>query len=132
LDARRLDPERDVVPGQFEGYRDLDGIAHDSLTETFVAARLWEDTDRWRDVPFLLRTGKRMARSAQRVSLWPRARGLFGSLPEHGNVVSWSLSGSGSLEIALVTKEPGPASCAPRWTSSTCRWLLGQTAADDV
>jgi glucose-6-phosphate 1-dehydrogenase len=67
------------------------------------------DTDRWRDVPFLLRTGKRMARSAQRVSLWLRApEGPFGSLPPHGNVVSLSLSGSGSLEIALVTKEPGP------------------------
>jgi glucose-6-phosphate 1-dehydrogenase len=106
---RPLDPERDVVLGQFEGYRDLDGVAHDSLTETFVAARLWVDTDRWRDVPFLLRTGKRMARSAQRVSLWLRApEGPFHSLPEHGNVVSLSLSGSGSLEIALVTKEPGP------------------------
>ena len=30
-------------------------------TDTFVAARLWVDNDRWRGVPFLLRTGKRLA-----------------------------------------------------------------------
>jgi glucose-6-phosphate 1-dehydrogenase len=106
---RPLDPARDVVLGQFEGYRNLDGVAEDSRTETFVAARLWVDTDRWRGVPFLLRTGKRMATSAQRVSLWLRTPdGPLDTVPEHGNVVSFSLSGSGSLEIALVVKEPGP------------------------
>ncbi|MDQ1663935.1 MAG: glucose-6-phosphate 1-dehydrogenase [Blastococcus sp.] len=106
---RPLDADRDVVLGQFDGYRDLPGVAEDSRTETFVAARLWVDTDRWRGVPFLLRTGKRMTRSAQRVSLWLRTPdGPLGSLPEHGNVVSFSLSGSGSIEIALLVKEPGP------------------------
>ena len=62
---RPLDPG-EVVLGQFEGYKETDGVADDSTTDTFVAARLWVDTDRWRDVPFLLRTGKRMAASAQR------------------------------------------------------------------
>ena len=38
-------------------------------TDTYVAARLWIDNDRWRGVPFLLRTGKRLAQSHQRVSL---------------------------------------------------------------
>jgi glucose-6-phosphate 1-dehydrogenase len=106
---RPLDPERDVVLGQFEGYRDIDGVADDSTTDTFVAARLWVDTDRWRDVPFLLRTGKRMARSAQRVSLLLRnPEGPVRTVPDHGNVVSLSLSGSGALDIGLVAKEPGP------------------------
>jgi glucose-6-phosphate 1-dehydrogenase len=106
---RPLDPERDVVLGQFEGYRDLDGVADGSTTDTFVAARLWVDTDRWRDVPFLLRTGKRMARSAQRVSLWLRTpEGPVDAVPDQGNVLSLSLSGSGSLDISLVTKKPGP------------------------
>jgi glucose-6-phosphate 1-dehydrogenase len=106
---RPLDPARDVVLGQFEGYRDIDGIADDSTTDTFVAARLWVDTDRWRDVPFLLRTGKRMAESSQRVSLLLRTPdGPVETLPDHGNVLSLSLSGSGSIDIGLVTKEPGP------------------------
>src|SRR3712207_1193001 len=65
---RPLDPA-DVVLGRFEGYRDLDGVADDSRTDTFVAARLEVDTDRWRGVPFLLRTGKRMAEGHQQVTL---------------------------------------------------------------
>jgi glucose-6-phosphate 1-dehydrogenase len=106
---RPLDPQRDVVLGQFTGYRDIEGIADDSTTDTFVAARLWVDSDRWRDVPFLLRTGKRMAESSQRVSLLLRTPdGPVETLPDHGNVLSLSLSGSGSIDIALVTKEPGP------------------------
>jgi glucose-6-phosphate 1-dehydrogenase len=106
---RPLDPARDVVLGQFEGYRDIDGVAEDSTTDTFIAARLWVDTDRWRGVPFLLRTGKRLAESHQRVSLLLRTpEGPVDTVPGHGNVVSLSLSGSGALDIGLVAKEPGP------------------------
>jgi|tagenome__1003787_1003787.scaffolds.fasta_scaffold20965453_3 glucose-6-phosphate 1-dehydrogenase len=106
---RPLDPHQDVVLGQFEGYRDIDGIADDSSTDTFIAARLWVDSDRWRGVPFLLRTGKRLAESSQRVSLILRTpEGPVDTVPGHGNVVSLSLSGSGALDIGLVTKEPGP------------------------
>ena len=103
---RPLDPA-DVVLGQFEGYRQTDGVADDSTTDTFVAARLWVDTDRWRDVPFLLRTGKRMAASAQRVSLVFRE-------PEgpvrtgYPSVLAFDLSGSGALELQLIVKQPGP------------------------
>ncbi|MGY1747387.1 glucose-6-phosphate dehydrogenase [Blastococcus sp. SYSU D00695] len=109
LDAfRPLDPD-EVVLGQFEGYTDLDGVADDSATDTFVAARLWVDTDRWRDVPFLLRTGKRMAASEQRVSLvLRRPDGPVPDVPGHGNVLTLSLSGSGAVELRLVAKQPGP------------------------
>jgi glucose-6-phosphate 1-dehydrogenase len=106
---RPLDPARDVVLGQYEGYRDLPAVADDSTTDTFVAARLWVDTDRWQGVPFLLRTGKRMARSGQQVSLLLRPPdGPVACLPQHGNVVGLSLSGSGALDVGLITKEPGP------------------------
>ena len=99
----------DVVLGQFTGYRDLDDVADDSTTDTFVAARLWIDTDRWRGVPFLLRTGKRMADSQQRVTLvMRRPEGPVGTLPGGGNTVSLSLSGAGALDLGLVAKRPGP------------------------
>jgi glucose-6-phosphate 1-dehydrogenase len=105
---RPLDPAH-VVLGQFEGYRDLDDVADDSRTDTFVAARLEVDTDRWRGVPFLLRTGKRMAESHQRVTLvMRRPDGPAGVLPGGGNTVSLSLSGAGELRLGLVTKRPGP------------------------
>jgi glucose-6-phosphate 1-dehydrogenase len=104
---RPLDPA-EVVLGQFEGYRDIDGIAADSTTDTFAAARLWIDTDRWRGVPFLLRTGKQLAESAQRVNLVMRpVDGPLTDVPAQGNVITFSLAGSGELEAGLVVKQPG-------------------------
>ncbi|MBY3553181.1 glucose-6-phosphate dehydrogenase (NADP(+)) [Modestobacter lapidis] len=105
---RPLSPE-DVVLGQFDGYTDIDGIAADSQTDTFVAARLWVDTDRWHGVPFVLRTGKKLGGDAQRVSLLlRRPDGPVASVPGAGNVVSLSLSGEGAIDLRLVTKKPGP------------------------
>jgi glucose-6-phosphate 1-dehydrogenase len=54
---RTVDPA-DVVRGQYVGYRDEDGVASDSDTETFVALRLESDSWRWSGVPFLIRAGK--------------------------------------------------------------------------
>jgi glucose-6-phosphate 1-dehydrogenase len=53
------DPSR-YVRGQYEGYRQVDGVAPDSDTETYVALRLEVDNWRWAGVPFFIRTGKRL------------------------------------------------------------------------
>jgi glucose-6-phosphate 1-dehydrogenase len=53
------DPAR-YVRGQYDGYRDIDGVAPDSTTETYAALRLDIDNWRWSGVPFLLRTGKHL------------------------------------------------------------------------
>ncbi|MBO3085276.1 glucose-6-phosphate dehydrogenase [Cellulomonas fengjieae] len=104
---RPLDPADDVVLGQFDGYRDIDDVPDDSTTDTFVAARLWVDTERWRGVPFLLRTGKRMGASAQQVTLVLRTPDeLFGS-PVGPNRVIVSLAGSGNLQVTTTVKKPG-------------------------
>jgi glucose-6-phosphate 1-dehydrogenase len=54
---RPLTP-RNVVRGQFQGYRKEDGVAPDSQVETFAAVRLHIDSWRWQDVPVLIRAGK--------------------------------------------------------------------------
>jgi glucose-6-phosphate 1-dehydrogenase len=54
-------PEADpahYVRGQYDGYRDIDGVAADSETETYAALRLEIDNWRWSGVPFYIRTGK--------------------------------------------------------------------------
>ena len=48
------------VRGQYEGYRDIDGVAADSTTETYAALRLDIDNWRWSGVPFFIRTGKKL------------------------------------------------------------------------
>jgi glucose-6-phosphate 1-dehydrogenase len=104
---RPLDPT-EVVLGQFEGYKDIEGVGKRSTRDTFVAARLWIDNDRWRGVPFLLRTGKRMAESHQRVSIILREpKGTLDDVPKSGNVLSFELAGDGAISLALVAKRPG-------------------------
>jgi glucose-6-phosphate 1-dehydrogenase len=48
------------VRGQYDGYRDVDGVARDSQTETYAAVRLEIDNWRWAGVPWFIRTGKRL------------------------------------------------------------------------
>jgi glucose-6-phosphate 1-dehydrogenase len=55
------------------GYREEDGVSPDSQTETFVALKLFLDNWRWQDVPFYLRTGKRLARQASEITIQFRA-----------------------------------------------------------
>jgi glucose-6-phosphate 1-dehydrogenase len=50
--------EGEEVPG----YREEEGVAPDSMTDTYVAAKLWVDNWRWADTPFYIRTGKRLPR----------------------------------------------------------------------
>jgi glucose-6-phosphate 1-dehydrogenase len=61
-----LDP-KEVVRGQFRGYRDENGVAKDSQVETFVALRMYIDTWRWADVPFYIRAGKNLPITATEV-----------------------------------------------------------------
>lgn len=69
---RRISPDQVghyAVRGQYypgiingvesKGYRQENGIAPDSNTETFAAVKFYLDNERWQDVPFYVRTGKK-------------------------------------------------------------------------
>jgi glucose-6-phosphate 1-dehydrogenase len=58
-----------TVRGQYEGYRDVDGVPSDSTVETFVAVSLTADTWRWAGVPILIRAGKTMPVTATEISI---------------------------------------------------------------
>ncbi|MFQ6098618.1 MAG: glucose-6-phosphate dehydrogenase, partial [Armatimonadota bacterium] len=87
----REDCERFVVRGQYAastidgkmvpGYRNEDGVAPDSRTETYVALRFFVDNWRWGGVPFYIRTGKRLPTRATEVVVHfkPTPHRLFGS-----------------------------------------------------
>jgi glucose-6-phosphate 1-dehydrogenase len=53
------DPEH-YVRGQYDGYRQIEGVASDSTTETYAALKLEIENWRWSGVPFFIRTGKRL------------------------------------------------------------------------
>ncbi len=83
LKAVRRIPEDDVehyaVRGQYErgwvwgeeveGYREGKDVASDSVTETFVALKVFVDNWRWAGVPFYIRAGKRMPKKATEIAI---------------------------------------------------------------
>jgi glucose-6-phosphate 1-dehydrogenase len=66
--VRPADPER-FVRGQYQGYRDVDGVAADSTTETYAALELEIDNWRWYGVPFFVRAGKCLPAKATEVNV---------------------------------------------------------------
>ena len=79
--------QHQVVRGQYiagslgnealPAYRDEHGVAKGSMTETFIAARLFVDNFRWSGVPFYVRTGKRLARKSTEIVI------QFREMPKH-------------------------------------------------
>ena len=66
--VRAADPQR-YVRGQYEGYREIEGVAKDSTTETYAALELEIDNWRWAGVPFFIRAGKEMPVKATEVNV---------------------------------------------------------------
>ena len=99
----------DVVRGQYEGYRDEEGVDDDSEVETFVAVRVHVDNDRWRGVPFLLRTGKAMAATRRTATLFFRApEPLFDERQDGDDRLVLELGEAPEVTAALHVKRPGP------------------------
>ena len=103
-----------VVEGQeVPGYRDEERVAPASAVETFVALRAWIDNARWKDVPFFLRTGKRLPHRATDVTIVLRESGrrLFeasgiGRLPAHH--LALRIQPDEGISLVFRAKEPGP------------------------
>ena len=58
-----------VVRGQYRGYRDVKGVRPDSMTETYVAVKLFVDSWRWAGVPIYIRAGKCLPLTAAEVTV---------------------------------------------------------------
>jgi glucose-6-phosphate 1-dehydrogenase len=76
-----IDPDRGVR-GQYRGYTDIDGVAKDSATETFVALRVEIDNWRWAGVPIFLRAGKALAERVTEVRLFTHRVPSLAFLPD--------------------------------------------------
>ena len=106
---RPLDPKQ-VVRGQFRGYRDEPGVAPDSQVETFAALCLHIDTWRWAGVPFYIRTGKCLPITATEVivGLKPPPVAIFDeSNPAQSNYFRFRLSPEVVISAGARVKRPG-------------------------
>ncbi len=109
----KIEPH-DVVRGQYVGYRDIEGVAHDSQTETFIALKCYIDNWRWAGVPFYLRTGKRLAEGARVISIafkepprsmFPPGSGIGDHGPDH---LTFDLADRAKMSLSFYGKRPGP------------------------
>lgn len=117
-DLRPIAPS-DVVYGQYDGYRDEEGVDPHSQTPTYAAVRVWIDNERWRGVPFIMRTGKALAdgRRIVTVALHESGCEIFGCAGAHerpSNELVFDLGDDPSLAIEVRVKQPGPTSAITR------------------
>jgi glucose-6-phosphate 1-dehydrogenase len=113
---RPLTPQ-DIVLGQYgsgmtqsdpvPGYQMEDGVADDSMTETFAALRVFVDTERWQNVPFYIRTGKRLhKRHADIKVVFRQQDNVFGGRREP-NVVVIRIQPDEGIALAMNVQKPG-------------------------
>lgn len=100
-------------------YREEEGVAPDSRTETYVALRTEVENWRWAGVPFLLRTGKRMPRRVTEVAVTFKlpplklfqtveCEGDFCDLSEaHPNVLAFRIQPGEGISLSFSAKRPG-------------------------
>jgi glucose-6-phosphate 1-dehydrogenase len=123
---RAADVDRQFVRGQYgpglidgdvvPGYRSEEHIDPNSRTETFVAARLLVDNWRWTDVPFYLRTGKRLAKKDSEIVVTFRhiPYSLFSSagltrMPP--NILAFRIQPEEGISLRFQAKRPGSKLC---------------------
>jgi glucose-6-phosphate 1-dehydrogenase len=91
------------------GYREEQGVSPQSRTETFVAAKLLIDNWRWANVPFYLRTGKRLAkRTTEIVIQFKRApHVVFRGREAEANRLILNIQPDEGISISFGAKRPG-------------------------
>ena len=100
-----------AVDGQpVKGYLEEDNVPADSRAETFVALRAHINNWRWANVPFFLRTGKRLQRRQSEIVI-EFADMPFSIIPtgprNYGNRLVIQLQPEESIQLQMLAKEPG-------------------------
>ncbi|HEY0613341.1 MAG TPA: glucose-6-phosphate dehydrogenase [Candidatus Elarobacter sp.] len=123
--VRPIEPVRvtlDTARGQYDagsiagkpvpGYRDEPDVRPDSNTETYAAVKFWIDNWRWADVPFYVRSGKRLARKNSEIAIRFRSlpHRLFGDAGDNvdNNVLVMKIQPEEGISLRFNAKVPGP------------------------
>lgn len=119
------------VRGQYRGYRDIDGVAADSGTETFIALKLEIDNWRWSGVPVFLRAGKSLAESVTEVRLILRRTPRLGFLPTPAQVepnqIVLRIDPNPGFRIQLIARDENEA-----WRSIPLQTVFGNELGEPM
>jgi glucose-6-phosphate 1-dehydrogenase len=107
---RHANPAGECVWGQYEGYKEEEGVSKTSRTPTYVAAKLYVRNWRWQGVPFFLRTGKKLRNKITEIIIQFK-RVPFLLFPEdkevNPNRLSICIEPDEGLHLRFETREPG-------------------------
>ncbi|MBV9643439.1 MAG: glucose-6-phosphate dehydrogenase [Verrucomicrobia bacterium] len=99
---------KNVVRGQFRGYRNEKGVAPDSQVETFAALQLEVDSWRWRGVPFFIRAGKCLpVTCAEIIVRFRRPPTMFSEFDLRANYFRFRISPEVTLAFGMNVIAPG-------------------------
>jgi len=100
-----------IEGAEVPGYREEEGVAPDSETETYVAGKLFVDNWRWADTPFYFRTGKRLPKRETTIAIqFKRAPKPPFEAAEEGmrpNVLLLHIQPDEGVSLAIGAKVPG-------------------------
>ncbi len=105
--------DRDLMLGQYRGYRAEPNVDPDSVTPTYAAMRVFIDNWRWQGVPFYLRAGKSLAKRVTEVSFHMQEVPLclFGREDVceriEPNVLTLRIQPDEGIELSFASKVPG-------------------------
>lgn len=98
----------DVLLGQYEGYHDERDVKKDSPVETFAALQLAIDNDRWRGVPFYLKTGKALNKKNTSIHItFKKGMSLIPEQQQASNVLTINIEPNEGFVLHLNGKAPG-------------------------
>src|SRR5579875_660709 len=110
LKAVRPLESRNVVRGQYAGYRSVPGVKSDSAVETFVAAKLFIDSWRWAGVPIYIRAGKALPVTSTEVMVYfkrPPRETFAEIVPPASGHMRLRISPDVNIALGLRVKHPG-------------------------
>ena len=116
--ALRPPTSEDVVTGQYVSstsdinimppYRAEQGVPSDSMTETYVAARVFVETPRWYGTPFYLRTGKRLDRRYAEIKVIFKEQEIDGlATLDTPNIIIIRIQPDEGIAVSFNVRKPG-------------------------
>lgn len=107
--TNKEDIKKSVVRGQYKSYRHEPNVSPTSNTETFVALKLEVDTPRWKNVPFYVRTGKKLPRKAIEIIIQFKhpEKMLYDNLTSIPNMLIIKVQPQEGIYLVFNAKKPG-------------------------
>ncbi len=135
-------PDENIVLGQYEGYTGEAGVNPNSTTETYAYCKVYVDNERWRDVPFYVVTGKKLASREMNVVItfkpaagYPPNTMIFKIQPTEGVSLKFNVNAPGESKDVTEAEMDFCGSCNTAYrlnTPEAYERLIGAVLAQDA